>query len=116
MYNAESDRNSKVFMSSLNEELGQIEFIFSDKTGTLTCNKMEFKMCTVGNVLYGDTSPIDVDPKTGVSAKPKFKIPDGLSFYDERLKSISNGVAEDKEVNLVLNDKDTGKEVFRYKR
>lgn len=107
MYNAESDRNSRVFMSSLNEELGQIEFIFSDKTGTLTCNKMEFKMCIIGDVLYGDTSPIDVDPKGGI-AKPKVTLPKGLSFYDERLKTLNGGLEEDYNVNLVLNDQETG--------
>lgn len=103
MYNAEQDRNSKVFMSSLNEELGQIEFIFSDKTGTLTCNKMEFKMCIIGDVLYGETSAIDTDPKTGKLSKPKKYVPPGLSFYDERIKDIANGIDEEKDVDLLLN-------------
>jgi phospholipid-transporting ATPase len=40
--------------SSLNEELGQIEYIFSDKTGTLTKNCMDFKKLAVGNILYGE--------------------------------------------------------------
>lgn len=77
---------------------------------------MEFKMCIIGNVLYGDTSAIDVDPKTGKSSKPKKIIPNGLSFYDERLLNLSTGVEDDEEVNLVLNDKDTGQSAYVYKK
>ncbi len=39
--------------SNLNESLGQIDYIFSDKTGTLTKNYMEFKKVSIGDYSYG---------------------------------------------------------------
>ena len=54
MYSEEKDQYSKAFTSTINEELGQVQYIFSDKTGTLTCNEMKFKIALIGNQLYGD--------------------------------------------------------------
>ncbi|GAA5916948.1 hypothetical protein JCM6882_003839, partial [Rhodosporidiobolus microsporus] len=54
MYYAPTDTPALCRTSSLVEELGQIEYIFSDKTGTLTCNQMEFRQCSIGGVPYAD--------------------------------------------------------------
>ncbi|KAJ8142262.1 hypothetical protein OY671_004581 [Metschnikowia pulcherrima] len=59
MYHEESDTPTGVRTSSLVEELGQIDYIFSDKTGTLTRNVMEFKCCTIGGKCYTEEIPED---------------------------------------------------------
>jgi len=52
MYHAETDTPAMARTSNLNEELGIVKYIFTDKTGTLTKNVMEFKRCSVGGKLY----------------------------------------------------------------
>ena len=44
----------EVQSSNLNEELGNIKYVFSDKTGTLTKNKMIFRKLLIQNIPYGD--------------------------------------------------------------
>ncbi|XP_040548619.1 phospholipid-transporting ATPase IK isoform X3 [Gallus gallus] len=53
MYYAVKDIPAKARSTSLNDQLGQVEYIFSDKTGTLTQNVMSFKKCCVNGTIYG---------------------------------------------------------------
>ena len=64
MYDPESEKFALCRNSDLIEELGQIDFVFSDKTGTLTQNKMLFKKCSIANMVYGDPSD---DIVTGIN-------------------------------------------------
>lgn len=59
IYYDKTDTPAVCRTSSLVEELGQIEYIFSDKTGTLTCNQMEFKQCSIAGIQYADEVPED---------------------------------------------------------
>ncbi|CAB3259907.1 unnamed protein product [Arctia plantaginis] len=52
MYHEETDTPAMARTSNLNEELGMVKYIFSDKTGTLTCNIMEFKKCSIAEIIY----------------------------------------------------------------
>ena len=70
MYDGESNQFGLCRNSDLIEELGQIDFVFSDKTGTLTQNKMVFKKCSIGTSTYGQPeSPEDTAEHMVPSAK-----------------------------------------------
>ncbi|XP_018352435.1 PREDICTED: probable phospholipid-transporting ATPase IF [Trachymyrmex septentrionalis] len=52
MYDKDNDQPALANSSDLNEELGQVEYLFTDKTGTLTENLMVFRRCSVNGNVY----------------------------------------------------------------
>ncbi|CAH8270075.1 unnamed protein product [Arabidopsis lyrata] len=80
MYDESSDSSFQCRALNINEDLGQIKYLFSDKTGTLTDNKMEFQCACIGGVDYSAREPtesehagysIEVD---GNILKPKMRV------------------------------------------
>ncbi|RLN46338.1 hypothetical protein BBJ28_00021417 [Nothophytophthora sp. Chile5] len=111
MYHAETDTPAIVRTMELNEELGQISYVFSDKTGTLTCNVMEFRKCSIDGISYGSGiteigraalvragKPIPAEPKLDPSIK---RMP-YVNFVDKTLFEAMKGGAGEKQKRNIL--------------
>ncbi|XP_062898968.1 phospholipid-transporting ATPase ID-like [Mobula hypostoma] len=68
MYYPKKDTPAVARTTTLTEELGQIKYIFSDKTGTLTQNIMLFNKCTINGKTYGNVYDL-AGKRTVVTAK-----------------------------------------------
>uniref|UniRef100_A0A8D2Q2H4 Phospholipid-transporting ATPase n=1 Tax=Varanus komodoensis TaxID=61221 RepID=A0A8D2Q2H4_VARKO len=72
MFDEERQEGALVNTSDLNEELGQVEYVFSDKTGTLTQNTMEFIECSIDGYKYSDAfSEVDGPQLSGKAERER---------------------------------------------
>ncbi|PON66864.1 P-type ATPase, subfamily IV [Parasponia andersonii] len=81
MYDEASDSRFQCRALNINEDLGQIKYVFSDKTGTLTENKMEFRCASIGGMDYSGSKGSSEIEHAGFSVqvdenilRPKMKV------------------------------------------
>nr|GMC51916.1 probable phospholipid-transporting ATPase 4 [Ipomoea batatas] len=71
MYDEETGTPAQARTSNLNEELGQVDTILSDKTGTLTCNQMDFLKCSIAGTAYGKrASDVELAAQKNLAMEP----------------------------------------------
>ncbi|XP_069747548.1 phospholipid-transporting ATPase IB-like isoform X4 [Narcine bancroftii] len=91
MYRSKTDTPAMARTSNLNEELGQVKYLFSDKTGTLTCNIMEFKKCSIAGITYGHIMD-SVTEQSSEDLGRVFSTKESTEFDDPTLlDNITNG-------------------------
>ncbi|WOK93652.1 hypothetical protein Cni_G02352 [Canna indica] len=90
LYDERSNTRFQCRALNINEDLGQIKYVFSDKTGTLTENKMEFRCASIGGIDYnGGKAPlIDCEVHCVSGANDQFWEPKILVKTDPELVKL----------------------------
>uniref|UniRef100_A0A3Q2ZK24 Phospholipid-transporting ATPase n=1 Tax=Kryptolebias marmoratus TaxID=37003 RepID=A0A3Q2ZK24_KRYMA len=89
MFCSQRNTAAEARTTTLNEELGQVEYIFSDKTGTLTQNIMSFNKCSINGQTYGTGNEQEHLPADRLDFTPFNSLADpDFSFYDDKLLEL----------------------------
>ncbi|GAB2293363.1 Probable phospholipid-transporting ATPase 4 [Dionaea muscipula] len=107
MYDEESGTCAEARTSNLNEELGMVDTILSDKTGTLTCNQMDFLKCSIAGTAYGtQNSEVEIAAAKQIAMDLEEQH-SGLSNFHRIEKNSSFSAAEiDLETVITSKEKD----------
>ncbi|CAH1434838.1 unnamed protein product [Lactuca virosa] len=105
MYDESSNSRFQCRALNINEDLGQIKYVFSDKTGTLTENKMEFKHASIFGVDYsGEKTDSDgyFIQVNGQIWRPKMKVKVDMKLLE--LSKIGNNVKGSNSISKRIHD------------
>ncbi|KAL2330514.1 hypothetical protein Fmac_018095 [Flemingia macrophylla] len=99
MFDASSGSRFQCRSLNINEDLGQIRYVFSDKTGTLTENKMEFRRASVHGKNYGSSLPVvDNTAAPDVTPKPRWKLKSEIAVDSELMTMLQKDSSREERI------------------
>lgn len=119
MYDSKNSAYPEVQNAGLMEQLGQVQYLVVDKTGTLTDNKFQLKLLMIGTELYGDPGCLSESVQSSSESNVRIQYETGdvqYVFHDVRLSKIFEGyLANNPKIDLHLMERHTSRILFTMK-